>query len=154
MMVLIPGRLAVCTHVECCCFANKSPFLAAGNWRKVWGYSPRSLRKNCLVCLRSEFIFGVQRHDIDIITVLHASVCSLTHDLQFWHFLGSSWYHHPPRSGWLFVPEHLSDIVVDVTTEGVSIFPLKEQHNYVIDLVLLFSDVTKFVLDECNPKTL
>jgi len=37
------------------------------------------------------------------------------------------------------------EAIVDVATKGVSIFPFKEKHKYVIDLVLLFSDVTKFI---------
>ena len=73
---------------------------------------------------------------------------------DFGIFLWSSQYHWPFESGTLFVWEHLSDAVVDVAMEGVSVFFFKEEHKYMINLALLFSDVTKFVLDGCNWKTL
>jgi len=56
--------------------------------RGVYGYSPGSLSQNRIVCLRAEFIFGVERFGIDIIIILQASVCSLRRDLWLW---ASSW---------------------------------------------------------------
>ena len=38
---------------------------------------------------------------------------------------------------------YLLDVVVDVVAESVSIFPFKERHEHVIDLILLLLDVTK-----------
>ena len=39
----------------------------------------------------------------------------------------------------------LLDIVVDVVAESVSVFPFKERHEHVIDLVSPLLDVTKLV---------